>query len=840
MAKDSTRGQNGLGTFAGVFTPSILTILGIILFLRLGYVVGNSGLVLTLAIIGLANIISVLTSFSLSAIATNINVKRGGYYYLISRTLGVEFGGAIGIVLFLAQSVSIGFYCLGLGEVASAIINQPIPYLPQIIAASATLFLFLLAWVGADLATRFQYGVMVFMILSLISFYLGGFSLWDNQLLEQNWLPYNRADFNFWMFFALFFPAVTGFTQGVSMSGDLRNPSKSLPLGTFLAVGISIFVYISIAIVFAASTPAELLATDYASMKKTAHWPLLIDIGVIAATLSSAMASFLGAPRILQALAADKILPFLSPFAAGSGAADNPRRAVIVSLIIALLVITIGKLDLVAQIVTMFFLISYGLLNYATFFEAQSASPSFRPRFRWYDKKLSLAGFFTCVGVMLAIDFKTALIAASILFAMYQYVKRTTGPARWADGTRSYHLQRVRVNLKAAAANLEHPRDWRPYILVMSNNPAYRSELLTCASWLEGGSGITTVVELLPANSSELIKKIIDAEKTLQKDILNNESDAFPLVIAVDDALSGFQSLVQSWGIGPIHANTLMLNWRESHPHASSQTNVLLYDEQMRAAYHHGCNIAIVSTGELFQEKTQRSPEGEKVYIDIWWRGDKTARLALLFAYLLKRNETWESAQIRLFAINYQLDSDTSREDLQRALDESRITALPKIIVEVDETSIIEHSQDAALVFLPFRLQKKGPESTFSKPLENLLSRLPITIAVLAAEDIDLDVEPEAGKIEEITTAIDNVSKAKLRLEKAEAQAAETLETQHTVDNSEDSPETLPEQNFQQVKHRQEQADKEREEAHKRVSREKAKLETALKKAQDLGVEEDS
>ena len=488
----------------------------------------------------------------------------------------------------------------------------------------------------------------------------------------------------------------------------------------------------------------------------------------------------------------------------------------------------------------MFFLISYGLLNYATFYEAQASSPSFRPRVKWYDKKLSLAGFFTCVGVMLAIDFKTALIAASILFAMYQYVKRTAGPARWADGTRSYHLQRVRVNLKAAAADIEHPRDWRPYILVMSNNPAYRSELLTCASWLEGGSGITTVVELLPANSSEPIKKIIDAERTLQKDILNNESEAFPLVIAVDDALSGFQSLVQSWGIGPIHANTLMLNWRESHPHASSQTNELLYDEQMRAAYRHGCNIAIVSTGELFQEKTQRSPEGEKAYIDVWWRGDKTARLALLFAYLLQRNEMWENAQIRLFAINYQLDSDTSREDLQHALDESRISALPKIMVDVDETSIIEHSQDAALVFLPFRLQKKGPESTFSRPLENILSRLPITIAVLAAQDIDLDAEPEAGKIEEITTAIDNVSNAKRRLEKAEAQANEALKS-HNAENGAESPETLPEQNVvQRVKHRQEQADKELEEAQKRVSREKAKLETALKKAQDLGVEEDS
>jgi hypothetical protein len=440
---------------------------------------------------------------------------------------------------------------------------------------------------------------------------------------------------------------------------------------------------------------------------------------------------------------------------------------------------------------------------------------------------------------MLAIDFKTAIIAASILFAMYQYVKRTAGPARWADGTRSYHLQRVRVNLKAAAAGLEHPRDWRPYILVMSNDSAYRSELLKCASWLEGGSGITTVVELLPADNSKPTKIISDVERTLQKDIARNGSDAFPLVITIDDLLSGFQSLVQSWGIGPIHANTLMLNWRESHPNASPQNNILLYDEQMRTAYHHGCNIAIVSIGELFQEKVLHETEEEKTYVDVWWKGDKTARLALLFAYLVQRNELWENTQIRLFAMNYQLDSESSREALQQALDESRISALPEIIVNANETSIIEHSQDAALVFLPFRLHKKGPESVFSKPLENLLSRLPIAVAVLAAEDIDLDAEPEAGKIEEITAAIDNVSKAKLRLEKAEAQAAETLNSSRDADGEAESPEVVVERDPQQTDERQLQADKELEEAHRRVSREKAKLESALQKAKDLGVEED-
>lgn len=232
MAENNTNGNKTsgtLGTFAGVFTPSILTILGIILFLRTGYVVGSAGLARSLVIIGIANLISVLTSVSLSAIATNLKVKGGGDYYLISRTLGLEFGGAIGIVLFLAQAVSIAFYCIGFGEALAASAFFPAHAVsPQIIAAAAVAFLFIFAWMGADWATRFQYVVMALLATALASFFVGGLSQWNATILGSNWsAPADGPPF--WVLFALFFPAVTGFTQGVSMSGDLKDPGKSLP-----------------------------------------------------------------------------------------------------------------------------------------------------------------------------------------------------------------------------------------------------------------------------------------------------------------------------------------------------------------------------------------------------------------------------------------------------------------------------------------------------------------------------------------------------------------------------------------------------------------------------------
>ena len=311
-----------LGTFAGVFTPSILTILGIILFLRTGYVVGSAGFARSLVILGIANLISILTSVSLSAIATNLKVKGGGDYYLISRTLGMEFGGAIGVVLFLAQSVSISFYCIGFGEACSASgLFSTHGVSPRIIAAAAVAFLFIFAWMGADWATRFQYVVMALLSNALVSFFIGGFSRWNSTVFTANWSSPVDAP-PFWVLFALFFPAVTGFTQGVSMSGDLKDPGKSLPVGTFLAVGVSILVYFGAAVIFSGTLSNQELKADYTAMYRISRFSWLIDAGVIAATLSSAMASFLGAPRILQSLAADRIFPFLLFFSNGTGTGD--------------------------------------------------------------------------------------------------------------------------------------------------------------------------------------------------------------------------------------------------------------------------------------------------------------------------------------------------------------------------------------------------------------------------------------------------------------------------------------------------------------------------------------
>ena len=765
--------QGTLGTFSGVFTPSILTILGIILFLRLGYVVGNAGLGRALIVLVLANGISVLTSISLSAIATNIKVKGGGDYYLISRTLGPEFGGALGIVLFLAQSVSIGFYCIGFGEVLAQVF--PVlhfgPYWPQVVAAGAVAFLFLLAWLGADWATRFQFVVMGILTVALISFFVGGIMRFESANIVQNWqAPLDGP--GFWVIFAIFFPAVTGFTQGISMSGDLKNPGKSLPLGTFLAVGISIVVYFLAAVLFSGSLPQSVLSGDYTAMNRVAIFGFLITAGVIAATLSSAMASFLGAPRILQSLASDRIFPFLLPFAKGEGATNNPRRGVLLAGGIALVTIGLGNLNVIAPIVSMFFLISYGLLNYATYYETRAASPFFRPRFKWYDGRLSLLGGLSCLGVMLAIDIPAGLISVAVLFSIYQYLRRTSGPARWADGKRSYHLQKVRDHLLAAAAEPDHPRDWRPQLLLFSDRPERRAPLLTLATWITENTGLITVVQVVEERGAKAIKLQKETAKALEIEMAAYDLGVFPLVVSASNFEQGVDMLVQAAGIGPLQTNTILFGWLSKETSKKPHIRKTLYEKRLKRIFKQGRNIIVLDAKEDRWQEMLSHPETER-RIDVWWWDDATGRLMLLLAHLIIRSKDWDKARIRVLSAERKADARRPVENLKTFLDDVRIDAEPVELEKVDAATVEDRSGDASLVMMPFQIKGDHSLGPFGEPIENIINRLPSVAMVLAAEDIDLEAEPETGKAGEIASVLDQLADAEKKAEKAE-KAVET------------------------------------------------------------------
>jgi amino acid transporter len=785
MKNPSSTDANGsagrLGTFAGVFTPSVLTILGIILFLRLGYVVGSAGLARGLIIIALANTISVLTSISLSAVATNLKVRGGGDYYLISRTLGLEFGGSIGLVLFLAQSVSIAFYCIGFAEAVAAFFPGIPPVAVQLIAAGAVAFLFIFAWQGADWATRFQFGVMALLVAALVSFFVGGIRSWDSALLAANWAaPENGVPF--WLLFAIFFPAVTGFTQGVSMSGDLADPGKSIPVGTFLAVGLSIVVYFCVAVLFAAAMPNSRLSADYGAMKTVSAVGFFIDAGVIAATLSSAMASFMGAPRILQSLAADRIFSVLTPFASVSQPSGNPRRGVLLSAGIAFVTIALGQLNLVASVVSMFFLISYGLLNYATYFEAKTQSPSFRPRFKWFSPPLSLLGFVICLGAMMAIDLKSGAAAIALLVAVHQYLKRTAGPARWADSARSHHLQQVRQHLLAAGEDPAHARDWRPQLLVFTQDPERRTALLTFAAWIEGGSGFTEAVQIIEGEGAAARKAQASAHQELAEAIASGRHAMFPLTIFASDYTQAMGILIQSSGIGPLRPNTVVVNWMGESAKAFSGIGAYHYVKNLRLIFRQGKNLVILRMDGESWNRLLAAERAER-RIDVWWQGDATSRLMLLLAHLMTRNEPWDKTTLRVLTQGDGRLIEAERATLEKKLEDIRIDADARIVSDFDAETIVQQSADAAFVFLPMNIQENRILDPTGKSFERSLPRLPVSAVVMAAEDIDLDAAPEEGLAAQIARAADDLEAARKKAAAAEKAAVEKKEALETLNN---------------------------------------------------------
>ncbi len=782
MSEDVDDSRGTLGTFAGVFTPSILTILGIILFLRLGYVVGNAGLRNALIIIAIANGVSILTSLSVAAIATNIDVKGGGDYYMISRTLGVEFGGAIGQVLFLAQSVSIAFYAVGFGEALTSILGIEAGWGPQLVAAVAVVALFGLAWLGADAASRFQFVVMALLVAALISFYVGAVGGFESAQLSESWAR-PEGSLGFWAVFAIFFPAVTGFTQGVSMSGDLKNPGRSIPVGTFAAVGLSLVIYFSVALLIAGNASTGLLQRDNAIMNSVAAVRPLVDLGVVAATLSSAMASFLGAPRILQSLASDRIFPLLTFFAKGHGPTSNPRRAVALSLVIALGTVAVGNLNAIAPIVSMFFLISYGLLNYATYFEARAASPSFRPRFRFFDRRVSLTGTFVCFGAMLAINAVAGGIALVLLMAIHQYLRRVDRPQRWTDSNTAFHFQRAKESIAAMRTEVPNARSWRPQILAFSADHRRRERLLDFASWLEGSSGMTAMVEIIVGEGAVKRRDREHRQRDLEAEIGNSGFDVHARAVLAPDAMEALPVIVQSFGLGPLRANTVLFGWPENDdPH-----HLGAYSQAVREVQRLGVNVVnMLSDEERWARLGAIEPRLRR--IDVWWQGDDASRLALLSAYLFTRTKAWAQGTIRVLSIpDTSTDPEVHEQAIRDLLHEARISATVHCAPQADIAAIVDLSSDAAFVLVPVTMRRGDFSGPFGLTTADLLVRLPSTAAILAGAPVELITRPESAHHAQMREAEERVEVIGLRLrtlERMRPRLEMELQTRSTADSS--------------------------------------------------------
>jgi hypothetical protein len=440
---------------------------------------------------------------------------------------------------------------------------------------------------------------------------------------------------------------------------------------------------------------------------------------------------------------------------------------------------------------------------------------------------------------MLAINVAAGVVSMAILFGIYHYLKRTSGPARWADSQRSYHLQQIRANLLAAAEAPEHPRDWRPQLLLFSDDPHRRKWLLRFAEWLESDTGFVTVVRILEGEGVKMRKVKAEAEAELQQDIQKEGAHAFPLVVAAPNLQVGIQTVVQAYGVGSLKANTILLNWLGESPSKILGLQGQNFGRNIRSAHIYGCNIVILDVKADKWSAIEETDE-QKRFIDVWWWGDATSRLMLLIAYLMTRHEKWDETRIRLLAVDDGSQTPLTVDSLKEMLEEVRIDADPEIVKDVDADSIAEYSADAALAFIPFRIKDNQVVDPFGNPMEDTLFLLPVTAMVLAAEDIDLDAEPEEGKAGEMAEAIDALEdagkKADTATKEAQKATAALEKAKEKIESIKSDPDGADSDTLAAAEKEAAEAEKQAAKMTRKAAKATAKAEAAAREAEASGV----
>ncbi len=723
--KSETAGGYGFGTFQGVFTPSILTIIGVVMYLRFGWMLGNVGLPTSLLIVTMGSAITLLTGLSIAALATNMRVKGGGAYFILSRSLGLEAGAALGLPLALAQTICVSFYIAGFAE---ALVQSGLPVVsgwdPRLVGLATLAVLALVATLSADLALKSQYFIMAAIAFSLVAFFLGGAPA-DLAPPDAAAVP-PRLDF--WAVFAVFFPAVTGILSGLGMSGDLKDPGRSIPTGTIAAVlvGYAIYMAVPIALRLMVADDAILL-TDTMILQKCARWQLPILVGVWAATLSSAIGSFLVAPRVLQALARDRLLPGL--FARGFGRADDPRLAAAVCFGLAAACVWLGDINVLAPVLTLFNLSTYGLLNFCAAVEEAMATPSWRPTFR-VKPFFSFLGFAGCLTAMFMISPGWTFVALFCEAAIYWLVKRRALRAQWGDMRTGLFAELVRHALPHLANTRYAERNWRPNLLVLLPLPVQDPRLPALAQGISGGRCLVTLASVLPAGFGDA-----DHEQEVRGAVLRlaerlGLSASLKLLGARDD-WTGLAELVRAYGFGPIIPNTILLG-------APVDETEGRFAELMQLIARVRRNALVVGAAG-----TEPPADGGGC-VDIWWRGGgANGGLMLAMALLLRRNG-YTAARLRVNMIVSGRTHAEAEEELARYLKGVRIDAETRVLEAGGQpfADIIRaQSADARLSFIGLRApaadESAADYGAYFAHLRGALAGVPQPVFVLAGEDID-------------------------------------------------------------------------------------------------------
>jgi len=696
-----------------VFFTAISTILGAILFLRFGFSVGTLGFWGALLIIIVGHALTIPTAFAISELATNKRVEGGGEYFIISRSFGLNIGATIGIALFLSQAISVAFYIIAFTEAFEFIFNffsgsLKINLPRQVISIPAMLVLgFVILRKGANTGVKMLYIVVAILALSLILFFLG---TTEYQTASANRIPAGdlRNLKDFFIVFAIVFPAFTGMTAGVGLSGDLKNPSKSIPFGTIVATITGMAVYIAVIYKLSISASAEDMLANQLIMGKIAIFGIvIIPLGLAASTLSSAIGSVMVAPRTLQALALDSSFPGKSInrwLSAGRKSDGEPVNASLITVIIALVFVSLGSVNAVAQIISMFFLVTYGSLCLISFLNHFGSSPSYRPSFRsrWY---LSLPGFLIAVWAMFRINTPYALASLILMTLVYSYIKMYHRERAGLESLFANALFQINRNLQVFLQRSESKKkakEWRPSAICISKDTFARGRALELLNWISYRYGFGTYLHRIDGYYSRATCQQAAEELSRLIEMYDTTSNHVYVDTLISPSYtSALAQAIQVPGISGMENNMVIFEYDKENP--ENLPEIVENTGLIKAGDFDICLLA-----------TSRKEMKFKSGIHIWIQNDQpeNASLLILLSFIISGHPDWKKANIKIFETCKPGHYDETRFEITELVKTGRLPITEKNIEIITEepgmtvkSLINEKSASAALVMTGFSMK---------------------------------------------------------------------------------------------------------------------------------------
>uniref|UniRef100_A0A8C8GQD5 Solute carrier family 12 member 2-like n=1 Tax=Oncorhynchus tshawytscha TaxID=74940 RepID=A0A8C8GQD5_ONCTS len=617
-AKEGTKEQAKGGTIKfgwvkGVLIRCMLNIWGVMLFIRMSWIVGQAGIGLTCVIILMATVVTTITGLSTSAIATNGFVRGGGAYYLISRSLGPEFGGSIGLIFAFANAVAVAMYVVGFAETVDvdALMTDELNDV-RIVGTLTVILLLGISVAGMEWEAKAQIVLLVILLAAIFNYFIGtvitmeskepkGFFGYKAAIMMENMGPDFRDGETFFSMFAIFFPAATGILAGANISGDLTDPQSAIPKGTLLAILITGITYVAVTVSTGScilrdatgdhndtSSVSDLNCTDAACtlgydfsickeggckfglmndfqvMSLVSGFGPLITAGIFSATLSSALASLVSAPKVFQALCKDNIYPGLHVFAKGYGKNNEPLRGYVLTFCIGLAFILIAELNVIAPIISNFFLASYALINFSVFHASLANSPGWRPSFKYFNKWVSLAGAVLCCAVMFVVNWWAALMTNIIVLALYVYVSYKKPDVNWGSSTQALIYNHALTHCLLLTGVEDHVKNFRPQCLVMTGYPNARPALLHLVNAFTKNVGLMVCGHVRTVSRRPNFKEMSLDHARYQRWLLKNRIKAFYTPVFAEDLRHGAQYLLQATGLGRLKPNTLVMGFKNN------------------------------------------------------------------------------------------------------------------------------------------------------------------------------------------------------------------------------------------------------------------------------------